>query len=159
MTIKAEQPTMESKETSTTGNEYKHTAGSRHALITDLQRVQVLFPNPNPDLDHYRAHGKFTDEAWKSYFPTFEDFLADARVTTVIEIIWHLRQAAKLLRDMDSIEKWDSYDVEAALKNVHASLPPLDTEVQKFEAILNEMRLEAENKTQTAKGSGNEQAS
>jgi hypothetical protein len=60
---------------------------------------------------------------------------------------------------MDSIEKWDSYDVEAALKNVHASLPPLDTEVQKLEAILNEMRLEAENKTQTAKGSGNEQAS
>lgn len=155
MTIKAEQPTMASKETSTTGKEYRFKFGSLHAVITDLQRVQVLFPNPNPDLDYYRAHAEFSDEAWKSYFPTFEDFLAEARVTTVIEIIWHLRQAAKLLRDMDSIEKWDSYDVEAALKNVHASLPPTDEEVQKLEAAMNEWRLEAElRKTQTAKGVG-----
>jgi hypothetical protein len=131
---------MASKETSTTGNEYKFTAGSHNALIRDLQRVQVLFPNPNPDLDYYRAHGEFTDEAWKQEFPRFEDFLAEARVTTVIEVCWHLRQAAWLLRDMDSIEKWDSYDVEAALKNVHAAMPPSDgTRAEKMERLFKEV--------------------
>jgi hypothetical protein len=120
------------KETSTTGNEYKFTAGSRNALIRDLQRVQVLFPNPNPDLDYYRAHGEFTDEAWKQEFPRFEDFLAEARVTTVIEVIWHLRQAAWLLRQQEFISYWDERDVEAAFGNAYGSLPPLDEESQRF---------------------------
>ena len=120
------------KETSTTGNEYKHTAGSHNALIRDLQRVQVLFPNPNPDLDYYRAHGEFTDDAWKMYFPRFEDFLAEARVTTVIEVIWHLRQAAWLLRQQEFISYWDERDVEAAFGNAYGSLPPLDEESQRF---------------------------
>lgn len=140
MTIKAEQPTMESKETSTTGNEYKHTAGSRNALITDLQRVQVLFPNPKPDLDYYRAHGEFTDDAWKMNFPRFEDFLAEARVTTVIEVCWHLRQAAWLLRQEDSISYWDYRDVEEVLKSVYAAMPPWEgTRAEMWERLFKEV--------------------
>ena len=133
---------MASKETSTTGNEYKFEFGSRHAVITDLQRVQVLFPNPNPDLDYYRAHAKFSDEAWKGYFPSFEDFLAEARVTTTIEVIWHLRQAAWLLRQQDFISYFDSKDVEAALRNVQ--LPLLDEEGQRLSELYDESPVEEE---------------
>lgn len=142
MTIKAEQPTIESKETSTTGNEYKLTAGSRYAVISDLQRVQVLFPNPNPDLDYYRAHAEFSDEAWKGYFPSFGDFLAEARVTTTIKVIWHLRQAARLLRQQDFISYFDSKDVEAALRNV--DLPLLDEEGQRLSELYDESPVEEE---------------
>jgi hypothetical protein len=127
------------KETFTTGNEYKFTAGSHNALIRDLQRVQVLFPNPNPDPDYYREHGEFTDEAWKQEFPRFEDFLAEARVTPTIEVIWHLRQAAWLLRQEDIISYWDFRDVEDVLKSVYAAMPPWEgTRAEMWERLFKE---------------------
>lgn len=63
-----------------TGKGQKLLSGTREQLIKDLQRVHKLFPNANPDRDFYRAHGKFADAAWKTYFPNFKDFVRNSSV-------------------------------------------------------------------------------
>ncbi len=71
---------MASKETSTrgTGKGGKLPSGTEDQLIKDLQRVHKLFPNTEPDRDFYRAHGRYTDAAWKEHFSRFKVFVAEA---------------------------------------------------------------------------------
>jgi hypothetical protein len=68
------------EETSTrgSGKGQKLLSGTEDQLIEDLQRVHKLFPNAEPDRDFYRAHGMYTDAAWKEHFSRFEVFVAEA---------------------------------------------------------------------------------
>jgi hypothetical protein len=74
------QATMENQETSTRGIDegQKLLSGTEEELIEDLQRVHKLCPNAEPDIDSYRAHGKFADAAWEEYFSRFNRFVGEA---------------------------------------------------------------------------------
>lgn len=113
------------KETSSrgTGKGNKLLSGTREQLIKDLRRVHKLFPNSNPDRDFYRAHGKYSDAAWKVHFSRFKRFVAEAGVTSAAAVCWHLYQAAKLLqRDFSEQE---AREIDTAFNRVYAVLPPI----------------------------------
>lgn len=65
-----------------TGKGQRLLAGSRDQLLKDLKRVHKLFPDANPARDFYRAHGKYADAAWKTYFPHFRDFVKAAEIAS-----------------------------------------------------------------------------
>jgi hypothetical protein len=124
------------KETSTRGAG-KFIAGTRNALVNDIQNVHELFnqhfPTEVPDIDFYRKHGKFTDDAWKRHFPRFEDFVAEAGVTpAAASVCWHLNQALKLLQQDFSGE--EVREIEAAFNRVYSVLPPDEESQRAYEA-------------------------
>ena len=114
---------MANKETSTRGTG-KFLAGTRDALVNDIQNVHRLFPTEVPDIDFYRKYGKFTDAAWKQHFPRFEDFVAEAEVTPAAAACWHLNQAFKLLQQDFTDE--EAREIDAAFNRCCAVLPSLD---------------------------------
>lgn len=125
-------------------------SSTRDQLIKDLQRVHKLFPTAKPDRDFYRAHGRYTDAAWKEHFPRFKDFVAEAGVTPAAAVCWHLYQAAKLLqRDFSEQE---TREIQTAFDRVYSVLPStLDEESQRavmevLAKMEEEERLEAEEK-------------
>ena len=133
------------KETSHRGTE-KFSAGGHDALVRDIQNVHHLFnqhfPTEVPDIDFYRKHGKFTDDAWKVYFPRFEDFVAQAEVTPATTISWHLNRAFWLLQQDFTDEEYR--EIDEAFERAYAQLRVRRALVAAFAAIEEEERLEAE---------------
>jgi hypothetical protein len=65
---------------------------------SSLQRVHKVFPTAVPDRDFYRKHGKYADAAWKEHFPRFKDFVGAALRTPAETVVWHIDQAAELIK-------------------------------------------------------------
>ena len=150
-----------SKLTSTrgAGKGQKLLSGTREQLIKDLQRVHKLFPDANPDRDFYRAHGKYSDAAWKEHFPRFKDFVAAAKptLTPFAAACRHLEQAAGLLKqhgknlsdeELREINRsffgkveWLSQELEDFSDRVEEKIFAKIEEWQRIEAEENEKRL------------------
>jgi len=138
------------KETSARETE-KFSVGSHGALVRDIQDVHQLFnqlfPTEVLDIDFYRKHGEYTDDAWKMYFPRFEDFVAQAEVTPATTILWHLSKAFRLLQQDFTDEEYRELD--EAFDRAYVQLGFR----RKLEAAFAELREEL-----GIKGSGDEQA-
>jgi hypothetical protein len=81
--LEGTQTLAKNKNTSSKGTVAGHKP-TREQVLKDLQRVHKLFPDANPDRDFYRAHGKYADSDWKSYFSTFKAFVKEAGVVPQI---------------------------------------------------------------------------
>ncbi len=114
------------KETTThgAGKGQKLLSGTREQLIKDLRRVHKLFPQADSDRDFYRAHGKFTDAAWKAHFAKFKDFVAASGVASAYpQLMWHLKQVYAILSTRaDQLSDQDARNVRHELYRLFSAV-------------------------------------
>jgi len=146
------------------GNEESHgklSSGTEEELIEDLQRVHKLRPDAEPDIDFYRAHGKFADAAWEEHFSPFNRFVGEAGLLLPPgrqALYWAYRLFEILQQHRKEFSK-------QGMELIRAELRKLDELTKTDRAISEEEKAENGKRTVAAlheefgvKGSGNEQA-
>jgi len=141
----------------------KLSSGTEDQLIEDLQRVHKLRPNAEPDIDFYRAHGKYADAAWEEHFSRFNRFVGEAGLLLPPDrqaMFWAYRLVEVLQQHREEISKQGMKLIRAELRKV-SELTKSDKAISETLAEKTERRkciFAGMHEEFGIKGAGNEQA-